>query len=74
MDNDTKQEESIRMEDRLRMLEEGIRELESGKLGLQESMEAYEKLTKLVKEASDELTAAETKLKILREDGSLDDF
>ena len=62
-------------EDKIRELEEIVKELESGEVSLDNAIEKYTKAMKLAKECSDRLNAATEKVnKILKENGELVDF
>jgi exodeoxyribonuclease VII small subunit len=62
-------------EDKIRELEEIVKELESGEVSLDNAIEKYTKAMKLAKECSDRLNAATEKVnKILKENGELADF
>ena len=62
-----------KFEDHLKMVEEVVRSLESGKLGLDESMEKYEQGVAALKQCHRLLEKAEMKIKLLvkQKDGSL---
>lgn len=55
-------------EDHLKQVEEVVRALESGKLGLEESIERYEIGIRAIKECYRILEAAEKKIQILAKD------
>ena len=62
-------------EDKIRELEEIVKELESGEVNLDDAIEKYTKAMKLAKECSDRLNKATEKVnKILKENGELVDF
>ena len=65
----------IKFEDALSALEDCVRRLEDGSLGLDEAISAYEEAVKLVKICNDRLQTAEKKVRILTEgqDGSVSD-
>ena len=68
-------EKEISFEDKIRELEEIVKELESGEVNLDDAIEKYTKAMKLAKECSDRLNAATEKVnKILKENGELVDF
>ena len=65
----------ISFEDKIRELEEIVKELESGEVNLDEAIDKYTKAMKLAKECSDRLNKATEKVnKILKENGELEDF
>jgi len=66
-------EKKPRFEDYLRQVEEAVRSLESGKLGLDESMERYEQGVAALKQCRRLLEQAELKIQMLvqQKDGSL---
>lgn len=67
--------ENETFESALLKLENIIRELESGEIDLEKSLNKYKEATELVNFCSDKLkNAQETVNKILKEDGSLDNF
>jgi exodeoxyribonuclease VII small subunit len=55
-------------EDHLKQVEDVVRALESGKLGLEESIERYEAGIRAIKECYKILEAAEKKIQILAKD------
>ena len=62
-------------EEKIRKLEDIVKELESGEVNLDEGIEKYSSAMKLAKECSDKLnTATEQVNKILKENGTLEDF
>ena len=62
-------------EEKIRKLEDIVKELESGEVNLDEAIEKYSSAMKLAKECSDKLnTATEQVNKILKENGILEDF
>lgn len=62
-------------EEKIRSLEDIVKELESGETNLDDAIEKYTKAMKLAKECSDELNKATEKVnKILKENGTLEDF
>ena len=65
----------VSFEDKIRELEEIVKELESGEVNLDEAIDKYTKAMKLAKECSDRLNRATEKVnKILKENGELEDF
>ena len=72
--NSDKQKE-ISFEDKIRELEEIVKELETGEVNLDDAIDKYTKAMKLAKECSDKLNNATEKVnKILKENGELVDF
>ena len=68
-------EKELSFEDKIRELEEIVKELENGEVNLDDAIEKYTKAMKLAKECSDRLNAATEKVnKILKENGELVDF
>jgi len=68
-------EKELSFEDKIRELEDIVKELESGEVNLDEAIEKYTKAMKLAKECSDRLNSATEKVnKILKENGELVDF
>lgn len=67
--------ESKTFEDKIRVLEAIIKELEEGEVNLDDAIEKYTKAMKLAKECSDKLNKATEKVnKILLDNGTLQDF
>lgn len=67
--------ENETFESALLKLEDIIRELESGEIDLDKSLDKYKEATSLVNFCSDKLkNAQETVNKILKEDGTFEDF
>ena len=65
----------VSFEDKIRELEDIVKELESGEVNLDEAIDKYTKAMKLAKECSDRLNKATEKVnKILKENGELVDF
>ena len=68
-------EKEVSFEDKIRELEDIVKELESGEVNLDMAIEKYTKAMKLAKECSDRLNSATEKVnKILKENGELVDF
>ena len=68
-------EKEATFEDKIRELEEIVKELEGGEVNLDDAIDKYTKAMKLAKECSDRLNAATEKVnKILKENGELVDF
>ena len=62
-------------EDKIKELETIVKELESGEVNLYDSIEKYTKSMYLAKECSDKLnTAVEKVNKVLKENGTLEEF
>lgn len=57
-----------KFEDYLRQVEEAVQQLESGKLGLEESIDKYENGIKAIKKCYEILEAAEKKIQLLIKD------
>jgi len=73
MENKEKVESSF--ENKIRELEDIVKELESGEVSLDDAIEKYTRAMKLAKECSDKLNKATEKVnKILKENGELADF
>jgi len=73
MENKEKVESSF--ENKIRELEDIVKELESGEVNLDDAIEKYTRAMKLAKECSDKLNKATEKVnKILKENGELADF
>lgn len=67
--------EELSFEDSMSKLETIVKELESGSLTLDESIEKYTEGMKLAKSCGDKLNSATDKInKILTENGKLEDF
>ena len=67
-------EEKRSIEEDLSMIEEVIARLESGSLTLEESLEEFKKGVGLVREANERLGEAGKTLKLLQENGEINDF
>lgn len=66
---------SSKFEDNIRELESIVKELESGEVNLDDAIEKYTNAMKLAKDCSDKLNSATEKInKILKENGSLEEF
>lgn len=73
MNNNEKNENNF--ENKIRILEDIVKELESGAVNLDEAIDKYTKAMKLAKECSDKLNKATEKVnKILKENGTLEEF
>ena len=69
----TKKEE-MNFEDKIKLLEEIVKNLESGEVPLDEAIEKYTEAMKLAKECSDKLTEVSNKVnKIMLENGKLEE-
>lgn len=67
--------ESKTFEDKIRLLESIIKELESGEVNLDDAIEKYTKAMQLAKECSDNLNKAEEQVnKILLDNGNIENF
>lgn len=67
--------EDFNFEDKIKLLEEIVKKLESGDVPLDEAIERYTKAMKLAKECSDKLNDVSEKVnKIMLENGKLEDF
>ena len=65
----------MKFEEKVKVLETIISELESGNTNLEESIDKYTKAMKLAKECDEELKSVEEKIsKIVLEDGKVEDF
>lgn len=68
-------EKENNFEDKIRELEGIVKELEGGEVNLDDAIEKYTKAMKLAKECSSQLNKATEKVnKILKENGTLEDF
>ena len=68
-------EKENNFEDKIRELESIVKELEGGEVNLDDAIEKYTKAMKLAKECSSQLNKATEKVnKILKENGTLEDF
>lgn len=68
------EEKKNSIEENLISLDKLVKQMESGELTLEESLQAFEEGVKLVKESEKLLSNAEAKLKVLLEDGTTDDL
>lgn len=67
--------EDFNFEDKIKLLEEIVKKLESGDVPLDEAIERYTEAMKLAKECSDKLNDVSEKVnKIMLENGKLEDF
>ena len=70
----TKKEE-VSFEDKIKALEEIVKELECGEVPLDDAITKYTEAMKLAKECSDKLTEVSDKVnKIMLENGKLEEF
>ena len=70
-----KTEKEVKFEDKMVELETIINELENGEVDLDSSIEKYTRAMKLVNECDEKLKSIEEQVnKIVKEDGSLEDF
>lgn len=68
-------EKEMTFEEKIKLLEEIVRELEGGEVPLDEAIEKYTTAMKLAKECSDKLSEVSDKVnKIMLENGKLEDF
>lgn len=68
-------EKELTFEEKLKMLEGIVNELESGEIDLDSSIEKYTSAMKLVKECSEKLKNVEEQVnKIVSENGEIEDF
>jgi len=66
--------DDLDFESALEALESIVAELESGDLSLEASLAAFERGVKLTRRCQTALKAAELRVQVLTEDGSLEDF
>ena len=67
--------DEISFEDKIKTLEEIVKELESGEVPLDDAINKYTEAMKLAKECSDKLTDVSNKVnKIMLENGKLEEF
>lgn len=67
--------EDFNFEDKIKLLEEIVKKLESGDVPLDEAIERYTEAMKLAKECSDKLNDVSEKVnKVMLENGKLEDF
>ena len=70
-----KEKEELTFEDKIKLLEEIVKELESGEVPLDDAINKYTEAMKLAKECSDKLNKVSEKVnKIMLENGKLEDF
>ena len=68
------EENTNSIEEKFRRLEEITRLLESGDLSLEDALKAYEEGVHLVRACETQLKSTEKKLKVLTDEGTLDEF
>lgn len=67
--------ENLKFEEKMQKLEQIVNELENDDINLDESIEKYTMAMSLIKECDSELKSIEAKIaKIVKDDGSLEDF
>lgn len=70
-----KKKDEISFEDKIKKLEEIVKELESGEVPLDDAIDKYTEAMKLAKECSDKLSDVSDKVnKILLDNGKLEEF
>ena len=70
-----KEKEELTFEEKIKLLEEIVKELESGEVPLDDAINKYTQAMKLAKECSDKLNKVSEKVnKIMTENGKLEDF
>ena len=70
-----KEKEELTFEEKIKLLEEIVKELESGEVPLDDAINKYTEGMKLAKECSDKLNKVSEKVnKIMTENGKLEDF
>ena len=70
-----KEKEEMTFEEKIKLLEEIVKELETGEVPLDEAINKYTEAMKLAKECSDTLNKVTEKVnKIMLENGKLEDF
>ncbi|MDD2435115.1 MAG: exodeoxyribonuclease VII small subunit [Bacilli bacterium] len=68
-------DKKLKFEDKIKILEKTIKELENDDINLDSSIEKYTEAMKLIKECDDELKNIEEKVsKIVTVDGTLENF
>ncbi|MCY3627267.1 MAG: exodeoxyribonuclease VII small subunit [Gammaproteobacteria bacterium] len=63
---------NINFEENMQMLEKLVKEMESGDLTLEQSLEAFEKGVKIVRKCQESLTQAEVRVNKLMQEMNLD--
>ena len=70
-----KEKDEMTFEDKIKLLEEIVKELESGEVPLDDAINKYTEAMKLAKECSDKLNKVSEKVnKIMLENGKLEEF
>lgn len=70
-----KKKEEISFEDKIKKLEEIVKQLESGEVPLDDAIDKYTQAMKLAKECSDKLSEVSDRVnKILLDNGKLEEF
>ena len=70
-----KEKDEMTFEDKIKLLEEIVKELESGEVPLDDAINKYTEAMKLAKDCSDKLNKVSEKVnKIMLENGKLEDF
>lgn len=71
----SKENKTVKFEDKINELEKIINELESGDIDLDTSIDKYTKAMKLVRECDDKLKAIEEQVNmIVKENGNIEEF
>lgn len=71
----SKTKEEMTFEEKIKLLEEIVKELESGEVPLDDAINKYTEAMKLAKECSDKLSVVSEKVnKIMLENGKLEEF
>ena len=75
MSDISKEKDEMTFEDKIKLLEEIVKELEGGDVPLDDAISKYTEAMKLAKECSDKLNKVSEKVnKIMLENGKLEDF
>ena len=70
-----KEKEELTFEEKIKLLEEIVKELESGEVPLDDAIKEFNKAMELAKVCDAKLKKAEASItKIVKDDGSLEDF
>lgn len=71
----SKEKEEVTFEEKIKLLEEIVKELETGEVPLDEAINKYTEAMKLAKDCSDKLNKVTEKVnKIMLENGKIEDF
>ena len=71
----TKEKEELTFEEKIKLLEEIVKELESGEVPLDDAINKYTEAMRLAKECSNKLDSVTEQVnKILNENGELEEF